>query len=508
MNEIDLRKCPRGKDPATCEIATCCLACDYYYESPKKPETSLGSVLDEVVLPCSVDKVIEHIGRKENMSKILILSASPQRDSEIDKLLSEKLTAMGNEVWVKPCLREGRVSVLEIKPDVVIMPPIRNVYSRDFVNQCKDFGCAVVTRHTEPSVAWEDFKLMRGFERASMLGQFAYNVDAEIVWSQDEAEILKGRGCPFPIVPVGAFVADVYKQDDFNSKFMNREAFCEKHNLDKDKKTILLSSAWGFIDSSPDLQINGQAEASADEKGRGIWIDMAKRVHEKFKNRWNILVTLHPSVGIGLYKKELEPLGIEIDTESTAVELLKNCDMLVHAGSTMGIEMHFLNKPAYQFGDVNNLVGANWWQRSNAAISRVSPHYDTVEKLLGGLADGLEVSNANPDTVKELEEGRYGNMDGKATERTAEIINKLEGSFKYCWPHSPFDYTQSFLRKSPVEAVKVAKCGICGKEYALVNQNLVNKILSDYKIETKLPPIKDMLCPHCGARFMGGGCRW
>ena len=49
-------------------------------------------------------------------------------------------------------------------------PPIRNPYSRDFVNQCKDFGCAVVTRHTEPSIAWEDYKVISDNEKAMILG--------------------------------------------------------------------------------------------------------------------------------------------------------------------------------------------------------------------------------------------------------------------------------------------------------------------------------------------------
>ena len=435
------------------------------------------------------------------MSKILILSASPQRDSEIDKILSEKLTALGNEVWVKACLREGRDSVLDIKPDVVVMPPIRNPYSRDFVNQCKDFGCSVATRHTEPSIAWEDYKVITAAEKAMILGQYAYNAEVELVWSEDEAQILKGRGCQFPIIPVGAFVADVYKQDDFNNKFMGREAFCEKHKLDKDKKTILLSSAWGFIDSSPDLQIDGQREASADEKGREIWIDMAKQVHEKFKDMWNILVTLHPSVGIGQYKEELEPLGIEIDTDSTAVELLKNCDMLVHAGSTMGIEMHLLNKPAFQFGDVNNLVGANWWQRSDAAISRVSPHCDSIDKLIEALDKSPDTSNANPDTIKELEEGRYGSLDGKASDRAAEEINKLEGSFKYCWPHSPHDYTQPLIKKSAEGLVTRATCGICKKPFVVLSVDGINKINEQFGITTKIPQKQDTLCAHCGARF-------
>lgn len=32
MKKGDYRECPRGRDPSTCEVATCCVACDYYYE--------------------------------------------------------------------------------------------------------------------------------------------------------------------------------------------------------------------------------------------------------------------------------------------------------------------------------------------------------------------------------------------------------------------------------------------------------------------------------------------
>ena len=325
-----------------------------------------------------------------------------------------------------------------------------------------------------------------------------------MVWSEDEAQILKSRNCPFPIIPVGAFYADIYKQDGFEEKFMSRGQFNEKHKLDNNKKTILLSSAWGFIDSSPDLAIDGQKEVSVDEKGRGIWIDMAKQVHAKFKDTHNILITLHPSIGIEHYKKELEPLGLEVDTESIAVELLKNCDVLVHAGSTMAVEMYLLNKPTFQFGDVNNLVGANWWQRSDAAISRVSPHCDNIEKLLESLNNFPTESNANLKTIDELEKGRYGNMDGKATERTAEVVNKLTGSFRYCWPHSPFDYTQLTIKKTPHEIVLGTTCGICKKQFTIINRKWLKETfaaLGAKEAGENIP--EDTLCAWCGARFYG-----
>ena len=60
--------------------------------------------------------------------KIAILSASPRRDRYIDELFKRKLEAKGHEVWVRPCLREGRKSVLELEPDVCIVPPIRNPF--------------------------------------------------------------------------------------------------------------------------------------------------------------------------------------------------------------------------------------------------------------------------------------------------------------------------------------------------------------------------------------------
>lgn len=436
---------------------------------------------------------------KDAKKKILILSASPQRDSAIDALLEEKLKAFGNEVWVRPCLRQGRDSVLELKPDVVVTPPIRNVYSRDFVRVCKNFGCGVVTRHTEPSIAWEDYKAIESKEKASIIGSLKYEVDVEIVWSEDEVGILRQRNTAFPVVSVGAFMVDIYKQDGFGEKFISKEEFNIRHKLDPQKKTILLSSAWGFIDNSPDLDIDGQRTCSKDEQGRDIWLEMANKVYAELGKDFNILATLHPSVVTEPYREGLK--NIEIDTESIAVELLKNCDVLVHAGSTMGVEMHLLRKPAFQFGDVNNLAGANWWQRLNAAISRVSPHCKSIDELISSIKNVEFQSNANLDTIKELEEGRYGKMDGKATERAAEIINKIEGEFKYCWPDAIHDYTQPLLRKNIEDVVTVRGCGICKKPFVVVRQDWFEEAVKMCGIKEKLQIAKDALCPNCGSRF-------
>jgi len=407
---------------------------------------------------------------------------------------------MDNEVWVRACLRQGRDAVLELEPNVVVMPPIRNVYSRDLVEQLKKWNIGVVSRHTEPSLEWADYKRMTPVEKMEILGRHAYEIDAELVWSQDEVQILSRRPYGnFPIIAVGAFMIDIYKSPELQ-RFPSKEIFNEKHKLSPDKKTLLLSSAWGFIDSSPDLSIDGQRECQKDQEGRSQWLQMAHLVHKRL-SKWNILATLHPSVGIDEYKEGLKDTGIEIDTESTATELLKNVDALVHAGSTMAVEMHCLNKPSFQFGDVNTLIGANWWQKPGSAISKVSPHYTDAQKLINAIRRSSGSSNANPKTIKILEEGRYGRMDGKATERAAKAINDIDGNFKMVWPDNTRNYDQPTVVADTSKIVRPMFCNICKKPFGMVEQEWMDKFA---KFLGKEEPVKirtDKLCPHCGSRY-------
>lgn len=433
------------------------------------------------------------------MKKILILSASPQRDSVVDSLIAEKLRQLGNEVWVRACLRQGRDAVLEIEPNVVILPPIRNLYSRDLAEQLKKWNIGVVSRHTEPSLEWRDYKQMTPVERMEILGKLPYEIDAELVWSSDEVQILSRRPYGnFPVIAVGAFMVDIYKSSELQ-RFPSKEIFNQKHKFSPEKKTLLLSSAWGFIDSSPDLSIDGQRECHNDQEGRKQWLEMAHLVHKRLSNNWNILATLHPSLGIEAYKEGLK--DIEIDTESTATELLKNADVLVHAGSTMAVEMHLLNKPAFQFGDVNNLTGANWWQKPGSVISKVSPHYTDPQKLINAIRRVSDKSNANLKTIKTLEEGRYGLMDGKATERAAKVINEIEGQFKMCWPDNTRNYDQPTVVADTATIVRPMFCNICKNSFGMVETEWLEKYAKFLGVKEPLKFKMDKLCPKCGARY-------
>ena len=438
--------------------------------------------------------------------KILILTASPARDKVVDDMIAEELRAQDCEVWVHPCLREGRDRTLELMPDVVVVPPIRNPYSRDLVETIKDWGCGVVSRHTEASCDWQDFKKLTQAEKTDILGRWPYYADIEIVWGKDEQEILTRRGCKFPVVSVGSFVADVYKKDDIASRFMSRQEWNEKYKFSKTKKTLLIGSPWGFEDSAPDLQIDEMRAARDEAKQQQVHISMIEYVQEMLGDKWNIMVRPHPGVITGPYKKALEGMGIPIENECPCTEALLNSDALIHSGSTMAMEMHWLNKPAFQFMDYNKKDATNWWLKPDSPMSKISPFYNNATDLVAVIGKSRRVSNANKKTIKYLEKGRYGKMDGGAAKRAADLIMKVNGKFKYTWPKAHRDYDQLMIFKGMERIIQPAYCGVCKSQFMTVKPGWVKQLITSLRLPDKmkkngiLPP-PNTNCPHCAARY-------
>lgn len=441
----------------------------------------------------------------EPKKKILILTASPRRDSLVDEMLSDELKALGNDVWVAPCLREGRIKVFELEPDVVLLPPIRNMYSRDFAETLKSWGVGVVTRHTEPSCDWDDFKKMDRRQQAEIWGNMPYVADLEIVWGDDEVQILGRRGCRFPVHAVGSFSADIYLNKDFKKRFRNRNKFNQKYKFKK-KKTILIQSPWGFADHSPDLRIDEIDEFKEDEAGRDKHLDMIEAVHKALGDKFNILVTTHPGVITEPYKERLGKQKIPLDITSTALEMMLNSDILIHAGSTMAVGAHLLDVPAFQYGDANVKESKNWWSDHNKIMSEISVKFDNVDEMLEAISlyEFSSKSNANLKIIETLKKGRYGLMDGKATERAAVLINKVQGHFKMCWPKAHRDYSQLTILKNPDRILAQTVCGICKEPLWIIKKEWIDQLLVNIGKEhaDDVKPKFGTCCPNCGSKFM------
>lgn len=431
--------------------------------------------------------------------KILILTASPIRDKIIDEMIADNLISKGHEVWVRPCLREGRKSVLEIQPDVCVVPPIRNLYSRDFAEQLKKWNIGVISRHTEPSCDWQDFKKMTQPQKSTILGHFAYFVDMELVWSKDEAEILNRRPANFKAFPIGSVTCDPFFIPDKIKEYQNKTLFNKKFGFSNRKKTLLIASPWGFADSAPDLNIDDFEFAQKDNEGREKHFEMIRVLKKELGEKWNILLSVHPNVLIEPYKELSKELDIPLDTESISFYLLVNSDALIHAGSTMSINAHLLNYPAYQYGDVNCKDSKNWWGMPESSISKVSPYFNKSQKLVKAIKNYRKRSNANKKILDVLEQGRYGLMDGKATERAAELICKVSGKFKMCWPDNTKDYSQLTILRNPDRIVNNIHCGICGNTFSVVREDWLKTL--EKNINKKVEIKYENCCPYCGSKF-------
>lgn len=440
--------------------------------------------------------------------KILILSASPQRDNIIDFQISEKLTSMGHEIQVAPMLREGRKAVLEYQPNVCVVPPVRNVYARDFVGQLKKWKVGVVSRHTEPSCDWQDFNAMDQKQKHGILGGYPYLIDAELVWSEDEAQILtRARPAKFPSYAIGAVACDAYMRKDLIEKHCDRKKFNEQYKFDMKKKNLLIASAWGFADTAPDLQINETDEAKKDIEGRDRHFKMIEQLPNTIRNKWNILVTTHPGVIQEPYHELCKKFKIPLDTEAAAFVLLNNSDALIHAGSIMAVNAHILNIPAFQYGDVNVKDSDSWWA-SKSAMSQISPRVKYAAAIAAALSKSTRKSNASKEAIDNLVKGRFGVIDGKATERAAEIIGKVKGQFTMCWPDNTNDYSQLTLVQDPAKVCIPRKCNICGNIFGQVSPEWIKMLKEnltkryDLTVDIDIKPEFDTHCPWCGARFV------
>jgi hypothetical protein len=400
------------------------------------------------------------------MKKILFLTASPERDKIIDSLIAEELTRRGFKIKIAPCLREGRKAVLEFKPNVVVIAPIRNTYSRDFVEVLKGWGIGVVTRHTEASCDWQDWKVINKAWRQELLGRYKYYVDAEIVWGEDEAQILRSRRCPFPIYAVGAFALDIYFRKDLPKRFGTREKFNEERGLDNNKKTLVIGSPWGFADSAPDLQIPEIPVFNKDVEWRTIQLNMIKKAKEMLGDKWNILMRPHPGVLLPPYEEFAKENRIPLDKDTEAPK--------------------------------------NWWLVEDTPMSQISPIFKEVDSLLEAVKTCKKKSNANKKALRRLETGRYGIMDGKATKRSADIISKIEGKFKFAWPKATVDYDQLSVFKNPDTVLLQANCGICGNSFVALQMVWLKKMAAFVKLSDKQKfaiQAHNSFCPWCSAKF-------
>ncbi len=377
--------------------------------------------------------------------KILILTQLPIRDTPVDELIARHLRKLGHTVWVEFLIRAfgtdnigGRKAVFKFKPDLVVLPEVRCEYGCDLNEAIRGMGIRTVVRRCEPGYSNDERETISDELASVIRGRWPYVVDLELVWHEDFLEALNK---PF-VKAVGAFPFDLY--------------FLKKKKRHK-KKTVLCAAAWDYADRTPQYSIPEVSLGSPlhaehywrCRKGRDLWIKEILKAVEKYPD-WHFILKVHPAELPFEYRKVFGD-KVEVIHMTKAVEALTTADVLIHAGSTMAVEAHLWDIPAFRLGGDDN-----------HPLAGVSPEINEID-----LSVELGKSNADTNVIKYLEKTFFGRMDGRACFRAAEEIDKIKPqktTFPQRWPDSPNNYeTPDTCReltweKSPMDIVHCPAC--------------------------------------------------
>jgi len=365
--------------------------------------------------------------------KVLILTNLPQRDQATDMILGEALSKRGLDVQVVPFLPKPREWVMFGKPDIIVGPECRCEFTVDFYKRCMEWGIKVVAKRTEGGAAKAAWNIMKESEQTTTMGVWPYDVDLELVWSEDMKELvaMHGHVPGKKIVAVGALPLDPYFRD-------------EVHFHPEGRKNVLVATGWGHADRNPEYNV---PEAPPDSpihkdafdrhtKGRAAYIDLIRKLKIELEPEYNIILRLKVGEHAEPYQHAIPGLAI-LGPCDTKIAIM-NADYLVHAGSTMGLEAHLMDVPAFSYlGQLNQTEGYEY--------PNVSTDYDDIDTLVEAIKETEPgVSNANLDNFKRLENEFYGTIDGKAGERAADAIAALPDTgvpvSPIVWPAPGIEY--------------------------------------------------------------------
>lgn len=406
------------------------------------------------------------------MRRVLILVNLKQRDSATDNLLATKLRERGFDVRVADYLPHNRQHVLFYKPNIVIGPEARCEYSVAFYKQCKEWGIYTIAKRTEGGAALKAWEVMSQDERDTVIGKWPYDVDMEIVWSEDFKKLMLEHGYlpEEKIFVAGALPFDVYFIPPF-------------HTHPEKRKNLVFATGWGHADRNPIYNVPEAPPGSSihedayrrHRQGRTAWINMMHKVIDALRPEgWDFYLRLKVGEHPAEYQDKLKD-KIKIIVPCDTKTVLLNTDLLIHAGSTMAIEAHLCNIPALSFyGRLNQTEGYDF--------PHVSPEFENVDDLIAAIKSvELRRTNANTAAIDTLSREFYGVIDGKATERIADKIKSLalkEPNIPDEWPADKPIYEfpdvvthveqwicetcgrPSFVTRPGLEMIKCPWCGI------------------------------------------------
>lgn len=366
------------------------------------------------------------------MSKVLILSNLPQRDRATDELLATKIREKGFDVRVAPFLPDNRMHILYWKPDICLMPEARCEYTIDVAQNLMHWGVFSILRRTEGGAAWGAWDKMEQAEKDTVIGAWPYDADLEIVWSEKFKDLIDKHGYmrKEKLFVCGGIPFDLY----FEGPKVERET--KNHS-------ICFAPGWGHADRNPEYNVPEAPPGSPIHKdaydrhrrGREAWIAMMRKVMDAFPKSEFFLRLKTGEAPTEYYEKLGNKLKLVMPCPARIP--IMNSDLVIHAGSTLALEAHLCDKPAFSyFGNINQVPGYEY--------PHVSKNFEDADELIKAIKKTeLGKTNANLESIEILKKEFYGEIDGKACDRIAEMLTTIEikpTCIPDTWPEPSKDY--------------------------------------------------------------------
>jgi len=366
------------------------------------------------------------------MKKVLLFSHNPLRDTGPDMLLCKALAAKDMMVFGAPYLQRDRVSIIAVKPNVVILPEIRCEYTLDLAKQLRAWGVQVVVRMCEMGITAPSVEKIEDDYRRAIFGNWDYSgcVDLMLAWGPKAKalQVKYGHLRDDQIAAVGGLGFDPY----FNPRPISPMIKPDY------KKIVMFATGFAYADRNPEYSMpeakpeDGihQRVVERDIAGRKIWLEGMEKFHARFGKNWTMAIRTHGGEKESSYMTPLDGKLVAIPGLSTCLAL-QGVDAVVHCGSTLAFEAHLCNIPALNFANIT----------PDELVADISPRCDTIDDLLEAFEHlDLSKSNASPWAVSELKHKWYGPVDGKVAERSAEAIAALpanQTAIPNGWPAAP-----------------------------------------------------------------------
>lgn len=384
-------------------------------------------------------------------------------------MLAQELNK-NQHVWLRELLSGDRQTILLLKPNILIVPEIRNEYMLDLCTRARKWGCRVVVRMCEMGITEESLPHISESYQRAIFGNHELNdaIDILLCWGPKQAALYQEKKGVHKdkIQIVGAPILD--------------PVFYPLPEIKRDERpTVLFATGFPYADRNEQYALPEANEGDPvhkeltkiDRQSRGEWLKMIQAFHQKYKHRWKIIVKCHTGENVAVYQAVLADVPVEYVHLQSSLTVLPTVDLVIHAGSTLALEADLLSKPCFNFRN----------KCQDVILSKVSPQIETIDELLVQV-DKVQLgkSNSNMHAIQQLEP-YIGTADGQVHKRCASVISEIpyqDNSIPNQWPKNPDYHSQD---PDLVPFCERWKCDACQSFYFVTNR------------------LREMVkCPYCG----------